>query len=270
MLVGIVERLWYVADSRIRGREIKLPTTSAQIVINLDADRLTTQPAVSERAIVTAGSVGVSPIAPTAVILDRREQRRTAGIVLRPEALGAVAGTTAESLEVLVDASQIWGSPVECLPEVAVSARTGPEALDRIEAALAVMLHDRAEPDSGCRAAIDQLSMGVPVAETARRVGLSQSTLVRRFRAAVGMTPKHYQRLLRLERVITSSRHETVPDWARISTICGFSDQAHLTHEFTDLTTFSPSRWRSAVAADPFHIAVDDFLQDAEGTVGSD
>jgi AraC-like DNA-binding protein len=270
VLVGIVERLWYVEDHRIRGQEVKLPTTGAQIIINLDADRLTTRPAVPERATVTAGSVAVSPIAPTAVILDRREQRRTAGVVLRPEALGAVAGVTAESLDVLVDASQLWGPAAERLTEVGMAARTGPEALNRIEAALAVMLHERAEPDSGCRAAIDQLSRGAPVAETARRVGLSQSTLVRRFRAEVGMTPKRYQRLLRLERVIASSGHEIAPDWARLSTDCGYADQSHLTHEFTALTTFSPAEWRSAMTADPFHIAVDDFLQDAEGGIGSD
>lgn len=266
VLYGVVERLWYVADRRMRGREIKLPTTSAQIILNLDADRLSTRPINrSEAGTVRSGPVAMSPIAPHAVILDRREQRRTAGVVIRPEAIGAVTKATAESLDLLVDASHLWGPEVERLTEVASAARTGPEALDRIEVALTAILRGRSEPDAGCRAAIDDLRRGVTVAETARRVGLSQSTISRRFRAAVGMTPKRFQRLLRLEQVIALGAKEVTSNWAAIADSCGYTDQSHLVHEFTDLTTFSPSRWRSAKAANPFHIAVDDFLQDPRG-----
>jgi len=269
VLVGLVEQLWYVADRRARGREVKLPTTRAQIVINLDADQLTTRPSVTEPAVVTTGPVAVSPLAPTAVILDRSEQRRTAGIVLCPEALGAVAGVAAESLEVLADATEVWGPVADHLAEVAGAGCNGPDSLDRIEAELAAMLRDRTEPDAACRAAISHLRGAVPVGEAARRVGLSQSTLVRRFRAAVGMTPKRYQRLLRLERVIMLSGRENTPDWAAISADCGYADQSHMAHEFTDLTSFSPTAWRCAVASNPFHVAVDDFLQDGEGDTKS-
>lgn len=264
MLCGVVERLWYVADSRIGGREIKLPTTSAQILINLNADRLTTRPVAGQGAgTVTAGPVALSPIAPHAVVLDRREQRRTAGIVIRPEAVGAVTGTAAESLDILVDASHLWGARTERLIDLASVARTGPEALDRIEAALTAIVRGRSEPDAASRAALGHLRRGVSVAETARRVGLSQSTMVRRFRAAVGMAPKRFQRLLRLERVIASASKEVAPDWAGIAAACGYADQSHLAHEFVDLTTFTPSGWNAARTLNPFHIAVDDFLQDS-------
>lgn len=260
-----------MADSRLQGAEIKFPTTSAQIIINLDSDQLTTGPLVGpETGRITTGPVAMSPIAPRAVVLDRREQRCTAGVVIRPEAVGAVAAAPGESLDILVDASHLWGPQVERFTEVVSAAPTGPEALDRIETALTGLLRGLSEPDTSCRAAIDNLRHGATVTETARRVGLSQSTMSRRFHAAVGITPKRFQRLLRLEQVIALGAKKAAPNWAAIADVCGYADQSHLVHEFADLTTFSPSRWRNTKTANPFHVAFDDFLQDPVEDLGPD
>src|SRR5690625_173056 len=91
-LRGLVDRFWYVSDPDRRGAEIKLPTPTAQIVVNLDAARLSTRSHRSRSAETeTAGAVGLSAIAPGAVVLDRCEQRRRAGGVLPPDASPAVA-----------------------------------------------------------------------------------------------------------------------------------------------------------------------------------
>lgn len=255
-LRGIVDRLWYVADPGQCGDELKLPTTTAQIVINLDGARLSTRSALASGEAVTCGSVGLSTIARTAVVLDRREQRRAAGIVIRPEAVGAVAGCGTEDLGALVGLDFLWSSAVAQIVEVAAAGSSGPEVLDLVECAFARLLGS-AEVDTSCRAAIGLLREGRQVAEVAEVVGLSHSTLTRRFRGATGMTAKNYQRLLRLERMLGLVGAESSPDWAAIAIHSGCYDQAHLSHEFTELTGLTPARWRRSVAGNPFHVPIE-------------
>lgn len=249
-----MHRFWYVADSSQDGWEVKLPTTTAQIIVNLDADTLTTQrPGQSEDRVLTAGPVGISPIASTPVLLDRREQRQTAGIVLRPEAVGAVAGIPARELGLLVGLDELWGPATERIAEAAVCASSGNEALDRIEAELLAAFSGRIRADGMSRVAIERLRRGMPVARVADAIGLSHSALTRRFRAAVGMTPKQYQRLLRFEHAIGLATGDD-GDWASISVRSGYHDQAHFTHDFHELTGLTPTQWRRKSRSNPFHL----------------
>ncbi|WP_461003443.1 helix-turn-helix domain-containing protein [Streptomonospora sediminis] len=266
-LRGIVDRFWYVSAPDRYGIETKLPTPTAQLVVNLDAPRLSTRTCGSGPAgTATAGAVGLSPIAAGAVVLDRSEQRRTAGVVIRPEAVGALAGIPAHALGPLTGLDILWGSGAERLQAAAGSGATGEAALDRLETALVDMVGGRAAADPCCRAAIAHLRAGASVRGTADRIGVSQSTLNRRFRAATGLTAKRCQRLLRLDTAVRLAAAEPEPDWPGLALAAGFYDQAHLVHEFADLAGISPTRWHRAASADPFHVrlpAADDFLQDA-------
>lgn len=175
-LFGIVDRLWYVADAGLDGWELKLPGTSAQVIIG--------------------------------------------------------------------DGS-------------------GAEVLDLFEYELAQLLRDRPEPDRRCREAVRLLRSGRSVAVVADRLGTSQGTLTRQFRRSVGMPAKQYQRLLRLERAIRLAAPLRSPDWAEIAVRTGCYDQAHLTHEFTELAGLTPARWHRIGSADPYHLPIDDdFFQD--------
>lgn len=262
-LAGIVDRLWYVEDVGCNGWELKLPTTTAQLIINLDADRLSTRrPGRGADSLLTSGPVGLTAIAGSAEVLDRTEQRRTAGVVIRAEAVGAVAGQPAEALGDLVDLDVLIKNGTDRIIDAAAAGRTGSEVLDLLERELVRLLRDRPGPDADCRAAIGLLRSGRAVAEVADLLGTSQSTLSRRFRRAVGMTAKHYQRLLRLECIVGLAASDPSPDWAEIAVRSGCYDQSHLVHEFSELTGLTPAHWRQARAGG-FHLRLDDdFLQD--------
>lgn len=261
-LAGFVDRLWYVGDADRRGWELKLPTTAAQVIINLDQERLTTRP-LAAGGTLACGAVGLSAIARSAVVLDRTEQRRTAGIVIRPESLGAVIGGSADDLDALVDLDSLIPGAAERLPGAASAGRSPGEVLDLLELELADLLRTRPNPDRICRAAVGLLRSGRTVTAVAEALGTSHSTLSRRFRHAVGMPPKHYQRLLRLERAIAMAAPDPAPDWAAIAARSGCYDQAHLIHEFDELAGLTPTGWHRAGAGSPFHLPLDDdFLQD--------
>ena len=67
---------------------------------------------------------------------------------------------------------------------------------------------------------------------------MSQSTLERHFRAAVGATPKGLSRLARLQHVCRL--WDTGKTLTEIAFEAGYSDQPHMVHDFRLFTGMSP------------------------------
>lgn len=63
-----------------------------------------------------------------------------------------------------------------------------------------------------------------------QHIGLSQSALERRFRRVVGVSPKRYASLVRLERAVALRRDGYAS--AELAYAAGYYDQSHYIHEF--------------------------------------
>jgi AraC-like DNA-binding protein len=87
----------------------------------------------------------------------------------------------------------------------------------------------------------------VRVSALADEVGLSERQLQRRFADHVGLSPKSVVRRYRLYEAAERARSGPV-DWAALAAELGYSDQAHLTRDFTAALGMSPARY-AAVAA---------------------
>jgi AraC-like DNA-binding protein len=97
----------------------------------------------------------------------------------------------------------------------------------------------RAAVESWIRAAGSQpLS---PVHAVARHVGVSERGLERRFAACVGYTPAQFRRLVRFRAALRLSR--SAQSWVDIATQCGYSDQAHLSRDFREFASMTPTAW---------------------------
>jgi AraC family transcriptional regulator len=93
------------------------------------------------------------------------------------------------------------------------------------------------------RLLLSHSSHDLPVAELARRCGLSRSHFIRAFKASLGLPPHHWLMRSRITRA--QSRLATTSDSiADIAVSCGFADQSHLTRVFHDVTGTSPAAWR--------------------------
>lgn len=103
----------------------------------------------------------------------------------------------------------------------------------RIEAAVARLI------GSDGRARIDAI---------ARAVSWSVRTLQTRFLAEVGLSPKEFARLLRLQATLRALDGDSA--LANVATDTGFSDQAHATREVKRLTGFSLARLRNELHRD--------------------
>lgn len=79
-----------------------------------------------------------------------------------------------------------------------------------------------------------------PVWETARALSISPRHLSRSFKAAVGLSPKLFARIMRFQRALQLRRRSNA-SWASIAVDCGCSDQAHLIHEMRRFASSTPS-----------------------------
>jgi AraC-like DNA-binding protein len=83
----------------------------------------------------------------------------------------------------------------------------------------------------------------VPVADVARTIGWTRQHFSRRFAAEFGLAPKLAARVARFDRArrMISSTPPLV-SLAQVAAVCGYYDQAHLTHDFVALAGCTPGR----------------------------
>lgn len=173
------------------------------------------------------------------------------GVRFWPDAGGAALGLAAESLrERMVPASSVFGAAVDALMERVMAA--DPETLAAaLDDWLVAHLPCIPAPDPAVRAAVRSLvdTRGErPIAAVASDIGLGARQLQRRFRRAVGLTPKEYARIRRTRSALAELlRGEG--SWAALAAGMGYADQSHLIRELGDLTGFTPVALRERLAA---------------------
>lgn len=170
---------------------------------------------------------------PRTVVLPARS--RSLGVRLRPGAAGQVLGLPASELcDREVAAEAVWGAAAAALAE---QLRASP---DRGLAILAQAVAARgAQCDELIAAAALRLSRpGARVAAVARELGVTERTLHRRTRHAVGYGPKTLARVARLRRLIAGEGPLVMR-----SLEAGYASQAHMTEEVRRLTGITPVRF---------------------------
>src|SRR5262249_45351761 len=80
----------------------------------------------------------------------------------------------------------------------------------------------------------------ISVSATARHAGLSMRQFERRFREAVGISPKLFSRMQRFQHVFHALEGPHT-DWVTEAIRCGYFDQAHLIRDFREFTGATPT-----------------------------
>ena len=109
-------------------------------------------------------------------------------------------------------------------------------------------------PDPAVIAAAGALSRGVPVGEVARDLGLLPRTLRRRFAGQVGLTPKRFARVQRMQRLVRDLEGQSEVDWAVAAARHGYADQPHLADEFRELAGVTPAEYLRSRVDGPNHL----------------
>jgi AraC-like DNA-binding protein len=89
--------------------------------------------------------------------------------------------------------------------------------------------------------AIEDARGSIRIDHLARSLGISQDPLEKRFRRAVGASPKQLASLARIRHAIELGRRGT--SWSRVAHQCGYYDQSHLIREFRIITGEPPAQF---------------------------
>ena len=94
----------------------------------------------------------------------------------------------------------------------------------------------------------------LPVGEVSLALGLLPRTLRRRFTAHVGLTPKRFARVQRLQRLVRALDGDVQVDWAAMAAKHGYADQSHLADEFRELVGVTPTEYLRSRVNGPNHL----------------
>lgn len=135
----------------------------------------------------------------------------------------------------------LWGAAARNFEDALHGARTDSSRIAVAETFLLARLVDARRDgaaDHAVRAILARRGRGriVPLAE---RAGLGPRQLERRFRAAVGLTPKLFSRIVRFQHLVRIAPR--ADGWASAAADCGYFDQAHLVRDVRDFAGVSPS-----------------------------
>lgn len=95
---------------------------------------------------------------------------------------------------------------------------------------------------------LDASGGGGRIDTLAKAAGWSLRTLQTRFLASVGLSPKEFARVLRLQSTLRALGGDS--PLAELATDAGFADQAHATRELKRITGLTPTRLREALRQD--------------------
>ena len=154
----------------------------------------------------------------------------------------------------MVPLETLWGRSGGCLRERLLEALTPQDALSVMEDVLLRHMTGVLGADPAVSAAAAALSRGVLVGEVARDLGLLPRTLRRRFTAQVGLTPKRFARVQRMQRLVRALDGQTEVDWAAAAARHGYADQPHLADEFRELAGVTPAEYLRSRMDGPNHL----------------
>jgi AraC-like DNA-binding protein len=164
---------------------------------------------------------------------------------------GAVAPYLTDAASAFVDDS---------VPLDGVTARATRELAERVAAArgrrerealvVAHLLESRSRLRAGdprLRRAVTLIARhhgAIAMSEVARAVSLGERQLERLFRAHVGLAPKHFARIARMEHALRLLRDGARPQ-AEVAALAGYADESHLLRDFRDLAGATPAALRA-------------------------
>jgi AraC-like DNA-binding protein len=256
-LAPFVARLQYIEASADGALERVLPSGRIHLMVNLHEDEFRTYHD-DDCGTVRRTSGAVLEGAPSrARVIDTNLTRSLISVDFT---LGGAAAffraPLVEARDELVPLDDVWPCDGRQLRNRLLQA-SSPEMKCRVlEDALLAHFDYRDAPDGAVAAAATLLERGTSIDDAASRIGVSRRTLVRRFQASTGLTPKRFARVRRLQRVVGSVPASHDVDWCDVAAVHGFADQAHLVHDFRELAGISPTAYRPRSVAERNHVPV--------------
>jgi AraC-like DNA-binding protein len=254
-----VQQLWAMdaAAAVASGREHVLPTGWMHIAVRLAGPPLRTFDDGGDLVGTRHAHAVVGGMRGAFYARETGGSGPSVGVQLHPAAalalLGAPAAALAHGHTALGD---LWGPDARHCMEELDAAAGAPARLDALERWLVRKLRPAAASlHPAVVAALRSLRAGAPVRSAVAESGFSHRHLVTLFRDAMGLAPKEYARLQRLQAALALAGRPGLP-WAEVALQAGYSDQPHFNREFRAFAGVTPQAWRLAAPRHAHHVPV--------------
>jgi AraC-like DNA-binding protein len=243
-LAGLVDYFWSFSDVPSHSRESIIPSGTMELVINLQEDELPIYAPTGEEYGRSRGPV-VSGAYSRAFVVETRAHASLMGVHFKPGGAASLLGASGGELaDTHVELEALWGRRSVELRDRLCDAAQPSQRFRILEQALLGSLARSRGVRGEVAVALDRLGApGVEVGDVARQVQLSHRRFIELFTEQVGMTPKRYARVRRLQRALTLVTGEGAPPWTHVALDCGYFDQAHLCRDWAEFTGFSPTEF---------------------------
>jgi AraC-like DNA-binding protein len=88
------------------------------------------------------------------------------------------------------------------------------------------------------------------IGSLSRDLACSHKSLIQRFHAQVGLSPKAVASILRFSHAIECIRAADEGSWAELAIVCGYYDQAHFNRDFRRYSGRTPREFRASLLPD--------------------
>jgi AraC-like DNA-binding protein len=174
----------------------------------------------------------------------------------RPAGALAFVGSPLSELEdACVGLTDLWGGRAALLHERLIETRSRAERLAMLEAFLLNRLHEhegRLHPAVAQVLRTAERDPSTRVSAMHDSAELPPKRLNAVFRSEVGLSPKAYLRVRRLQAVLRAL--DSATPGAAIAADLGYFDQAHLVREFKSFTTMTPTQYAQRRSSMPGHV----------------
>jgi AraC-like DNA-binding protein len=248
-LEPFVETVW-ISDAPGAGPgaiERVLPTGAMHVVLRLAPEPLVLIEDGSRRAV---GRSVLGGARTRFYVRDVSMRSLSVGAQLRPGASMALFGVPADVLaEQHTCLEDLWGAETERLRDRIASSSSASDALARFEAFLSARAISATPTHPAVVHALARLRRDphTRIGALAETSGYSHRAFIALFRAAVGLAPASYRRVLRVDRALEMLA--TPAPLVHVAAAAGFADQAHFTREIALVAGTTPGVLRASGAS---------------------
>lgn len=261
MLSQFVDFLWYWEENKaVKSRSCIVPTGSVELVIDLREDKIPLFDLHSQAQQGSTGGTRICGVHSTGFIFIKGQKCSVMGVHFKPGGNAALLPLPAGELHnQIISLEEFWQEEAKELRDHLRSHTTTEARFRTLEQFLLrkMRLWNHHPAIDYALRRFERLPSS-PVSKVTHQIGLSTRHFNQLFRDCVGLTPKLYCRVLRLQRVLCLLEGRTQIDWLTIAFTCGYFDQAHLIHDFRTFAGCTPTEYMAKRGFLPFHIDLSD------------
>jgi AraC-like DNA-binding protein len=258
-LSQFVELLWSREGENLpKAQSRLLPIGSMELVINLLDDRIPLFDCSSRSPIGSTNGMMICGVHSESFIINNDSKISTMGVHFKPGGnVPFFALPAGELHNQRISLDELWqGRAAELRDRLLESPTVATRFLVLEQFLLMVMKPLDRYTAIAMALQTFETEPTIRVSEVTDKIGFSTRHFNQLFRDRVGLTPKLFCRVRRLQQALDLVSGKEQVDWADIAISCGYFDQAHFIHDFRMLAHCTPTEYLLQRGFHPCHVVL--------------